>query len=65
MYSCFHSVGLPDRSLDEAIRMVADAGYDAIELNAETLPWALPHITPDSGSRGAPGRRRGQQGARA
>jgi sugar phosphate isomerase/epimerase len=49
MYSCFHSVGLPDRTLDEAIGLVADAGYDAIELNAETLPWAPPHITPDTG----------------
>jgi len=50
MYSCFHSVGLPNRSLQEAIRLVADAGYDAIELNAETLPWAPPHITPDTGA---------------
>ncbi len=50
MYSCFHSVGLPVRSLDEAIGLVADAGYGAIELNAETLPWAPPHITPDTGS---------------
>ena len=40
MYSCFHSVGLPDRTLEEAIGMVAAAGYGAIELNAETLPWA-------------------------
>ena len=48
MHSCFHSVGLPDRSLQEAIRLVAEAGYDAIELNAETLPWAPPHITPDT-----------------
>ncbi len=50
MYSCFHSVGLPDRSLLEAIGLVADAGYEAIELNAETLPWAPAHITPDTGS---------------
>ena len=48
MYSCFHSVGLPERALLDAIRMVADAGYAAIELNAETLPWAPPHITPDA-----------------
>jgi len=48
MKSCFHSVGLPARSLSEAIRMVAGAGYAAIELNAETLPWAPAHITPDS-----------------
>lgn len=48
MHSCFHSVGLPDRTLQEAIALVADAGYDAIELNAETLPWARAHITPDT-----------------
>lgn len=48
MYSCFHSVGLPERPLLDAIRKVADAGYAAIELNAETLPWAPPHITPDA-----------------
>jgi sugar phosphate isomerase/epimerase len=48
MYSCFHSVGLPARSLEEAIEMVADAGYAAIELNAETLPWAPAHITPEA-----------------
>lgn len=48
MYSCFHSVGLPDRSLEAAIALVAGAGYEAIELNAETLPWASPHITPEA-----------------
>ncbi|MEQ8700912.1 MAG: sugar phosphate isomerase/epimerase [Bauldia litoralis] len=50
MYSCFHSVGLPARSLVECVDLVADAGYDAIELNAETLPWAPAHITPETGS---------------
>lgn len=48
MYSCFHSVGLPERPLPDTIGMVADAGYSAIELNAETLPWAPPHITPQA-----------------
>jgi sugar phosphate isomerase/epimerase len=48
MKTCFHSVGLPARPLLEAIAMVADAGYDAIELNAETLPWAPAHITPEA-----------------
>jgi sugar phosphate isomerase/epimerase len=48
MLSCFHSVGLPNRSLLEAIDLVADAGYQAIELNAETLPWAPAHITPET-----------------
>ncbi|HZZ63508.1 MAG TPA: sugar phosphate isomerase/epimerase family protein [Roseiarcus sp.] len=28
--------------------MVADGGYAAIELNAETLPWAPAHITPEA-----------------
>lgn len=48
MYSGFHTVGLPARSLEEAIRLVAEAGYAAIELNAETLPWAAAHITPEA-----------------
>jgi sugar phosphate isomerase/epimerase len=51
MLSCFHSVGLPGRSLLEAIDMVAGAGYGAIELNAETLPWAPAHITPAADGR--------------
>jgi sugar phosphate isomerase/epimerase len=48
MYSCFHSVGLPHRTLQDTIQLVAGAGYKAIELNAETLPWAPAHITPDA-----------------
>jgi sugar phosphate isomerase/epimerase len=48
MFTCFHSAGLPQRSLLDAIGMVADSGYAAIELNAETLPWAPAHITPDT-----------------
>lgn len=48
MYSCFHSVGLPARPILAAIDMVADAGYAAIELNAETLPWAPAHVTPET-----------------
>jgi len=42
----FHSVGLHAYSVEGAIEKVAAAGYDAIELNAETLPWAQPHVTP-------------------
>src|SRR5690606_24075098 len=30
------------------IDRVADAGYRAIELNAETLPWAPAHVTPET-----------------
>ncbi len=48
MYACFHSVGLHERPLSEAIGIVADANYSALELNAETLPWAAPHITPEA-----------------
>jgi sugar phosphate isomerase/epimerase len=48
MKAAFHSVGLPDRPVLDAIRMVGDAGYSAIELNAETLPWAGPHVTPET-----------------
>jgi sugar phosphate isomerase/epimerase len=48
MYACFHSVGLPKLTIGEAIERVADAGYAGIELNAETLPWAPPHVTPET-----------------
>lgn len=48
MIGCFHSVGLPQRGILEAIDRVAAAGYAAIELNAETLPWAPAHVTPDT-----------------
>lgn len=48
MYSCFHSVGLPKNSLIEVIKLVSEAGYSALELNAENLPWAPPHITPEA-----------------
>lgn len=48
MYPCFHSVGLPAHPILTAIDRVADAGYRAIELNAETLPWAPAHVTPET-----------------
>lgn len=48
MYSCFHSVGLPDLAIGAVIDRVADAGYAALELNAETLPWAPAHVTPET-----------------
>jgi sugar phosphate isomerase/epimerase len=41
-------VGLPKRSLSDVIKAVKSAGYTGIELNAETLPWAPAHITPDT-----------------
>lgn len=44
----FHSGFLTDYSVTDAVRTILDHGYDAVELNAETLPWAHPHITPDT-----------------
>jgi sugar phosphate isomerase/epimerase len=48
MYACFHSVGLPQLSILDVVEWSAGAGYAAIELNAETLPWAPPHVTPET-----------------
>jgi sugar phosphate isomerase/epimerase len=48
MRTAFHSVALDQFPVEEAMEMVARHGYDAIELNAETLPWAGPHITPET-----------------
>jgi sugar phosphate isomerase/epimerase len=48
MDSCFHSVGLPSERILWVFQSVADTGYAAIELNAETLPWAGPHVSPDT-----------------
>ncbi|MES2534255.1 MAG: sugar phosphate isomerase/epimerase family protein [Pseudomonadota bacterium] len=42
----FNSGFLMDCSATEAVRMIRDHGYDAAELNAETLPWAKGHIGP-------------------
>ncbi|MEO9340781.1 sugar phosphate isomerase/epimerase family protein [Mesorhizobium sp. SB112] len=44
----FHSGFLTDCTATEAVRMIRDHGYDAAELNAETLPWARGHIGPDT-----------------
>jgi sugar phosphate isomerase/epimerase len=46
MLAGFHSVGLPADPILKVIDRVAAAGYGAVELNAETLPWAGPHVTP-------------------
>ena len=48
MFAGFHSVGLNQCSILAVINKVAAAGYRAIELNAETLPWARPHVTPQT-----------------
>lgn len=42
----FHTGALGAYSAVEAIERIARAGYDGVELNAETLPWARPHVTP-------------------
>jgi sugar phosphate isomerase/epimerase len=42
----FHSVGLHKYQVETVIEKVAAAGYDAVELSAETMPWAQPHVTP-------------------
>src|SRR4051794_17066180 len=46
MRSCLHSVSLPDLPVLAVLRRAAAAGYRGVELNAETLPWAGPHVTP-------------------
>jgi len=48
MLAGFHSVGLSKHPIAVAIEKVAAAGYKAIELNAETLPWAEAHVTPQT-----------------
>lgn len=47
MKAAFNSVFLHRLSLSEVVRLVAQAGYECLELNAETLSWARPHVTPD------------------
>ena len=44
----FHSAGLHQYPIETVIEKVANAGYDCVELNAETLPWAKPHVTPQT-----------------
>ena len=46
MRAGFHTVYLEDRPIEEAARLVAAAGYEQIELNAERLPYAEPHVGP-------------------
>jgi sugar phosphate isomerase/epimerase len=42
------SAMFPDLALEKLIPAIAAWGYDAIELNAEELPWAAPHVTPQT-----------------
>lgn len=48
MKTSFHTAFLTDLPVLDAMRAVLDSGYDAVELNAETLPWAEPHLRPDT-----------------
>lgn len=46
MRVAFNSVAFHRSALEAVIPVLCKLGYDAIELNAETLPWAMPHVTP-------------------
>lgn len=48
MQSCLHSVSLPDLPVLDVLTRAKAAGYREVELNAETLPWAPPHVTPET-----------------
>jgi sugar phosphate isomerase/epimerase len=49
MRLAYNSVAFHHSALDDVIPLLQLLGYDAIELNAETLPWASPHVTPTMG----------------
>ena len=40
----FSSVTLYKDNFENVFKKISESSYDAIELNAETLPWATPHI---------------------
>lgn len=46
MRTSFHTGLLTGLPVLEAVQRIRDAGFDGAELNAETLPWAEPHLTP-------------------
>lgn len=48
MRTALLSAMFPELSVDELARRLAAWDYDAIELNAEELPWAAPHVTPQT-----------------
>ena len=50
MRSSYHTAYLSEYPVLEAVARVLDAGYDEVELNAETLPTAQPHVGPDTAS---------------
>jgi len=41
----FNSVTLDKDNFESVFKKIHNFGYTAIELNAETLPWASPHLT--------------------
>ncbi|MGC4933409.1 sugar phosphate isomerase/epimerase family protein [Gordonia sp. DT30] len=51
MRTGFHTAFLHEYPVLDAVRLVADHGYDYVELNAETMPWCTPHITPQTDAR--------------
>lgn len=48
MRTSFHTSFLSTLPVTDAVRYVRDYGYDEVELNAETLPSAEPHVTPQT-----------------
>lgn len=44
----FHTATLHELPVLAAVDAVIAAGYDVVELNAEALPWAGPHVGPDT-----------------
>lgn len=48
MRTSFHTGFLTDYPALEAVKRIQDAGFDGAELNAEALPWAVPHVTPET-----------------
>lgn len=48
MRSCVHSVSLPRLPILEVFRRARQNGFRGVEINAETLPWAEPHVTPET-----------------
>jgi sugar phosphate isomerase/epimerase len=48
MKTSFHTGFLTDLPVLEAVTLVSAHGYDFVELNAESLPWQKPHVTPET-----------------
>ncbi len=48
MKTSFHTGFLTGLPVLEAVALVRAHGYDYVELNAETLPWSDPHVTPET-----------------